>query len=1284
MSGDYFSRTPSLFYSYVDSDYKTFQCKVDQINDSAAPLPVLNSNNHSSANNYSEFDSDMPMKYESQTILHLLPNNPRHTHNHHRSPHQQNNHFQHGYCSSVLSNTNTPTTLIKLTTTAVTITTTSTSVSNSGRHATHESDENNFLDSSSSQINPHKFGRMNSSPQFDNSLNGHNHSSSEISPGNWCRHSPNKIINLPSSENWLVTSTPRSPSSGEHYVVGTASVVAGNKNISTTVTTTTNDVTPTATASNNHLLLSRSNHQLCVTNNSDCYDVNNTTDVDTKYFLPTSSHFVASCDVVDNTIKHDSVPATTSSSLIPYDCTFTDSKMLPNPFWSTTPYLISKHLGSNCSFPSIHESYPIQPTMTGYTNHPLNADYQHPQQHQQSTFSVNRRNNNENCGKLSKYMSSVEPTSYHHSGSSPGESSSDACPTLSNETMNYENELSSYESLHYLQSSFILNNRCTENNNNNTCNHEQNQHTSNCSSISCPVNFTYINSLPMPSTLTTITTLSTTAMSSPTTTVTIGRVSNEFLCKNELDSIRSCPHDSALTSSPLLSYNMNASLNSMIMKNAVDNMDHNLHDNDGGNADEDEEGEDDDNDGDENLKPNNSSDLSECDDDDDEDDADEVNPDDQTVNSNSKSKLKDELAKDMDSRKKSNSAGRRSEKPPYSYIALIAMAIKASPSKRCTLSEIYQYLHTQFPFFRGQYTGWKNSVRHNLSLNEVFIKLPKGMGRPGKGHYWTIDPAAEFMFQDGASRRRPRGFRRKCASAAAAAVAAAVAANISSSNNYAQMSHEGSLYNMTSSPFSTFNLGNMTHDILTKEMTQFLIPNSTNNRGTNYDNVNMAKFQTLSSEMSVPPNLNVSNILATSASCRSLELEEAGPSSSSSSTDSVFSVHTTTINGQAHRSTTPASVSFDNLLHTQSDHFGLKLSTSPMVNSVTNTSHLTECMPIRKAYTRELDRSPFNFISPSEQTRNNNIPVSQQLPPIYQTMMHKTLPGIQNSNPTVTSPLYKPTISDGYDSPMNMSNSIQHHEQMRTEFTSYYDREKDSHMNDSHSTLMKMNEHNIYDNSFNHLGQQSQGLLSGKKESNPLDQNNDLELRWYNERIYWSYNSSVKQHDLLSKKESNHVAAASNIVETSTYTNEEFSDAQINANTNNNITTHQSTDEHKRRRIEVFHDNENSMYTRVVLSPSSKCNSQMTDTKNIQDKQHIGLSKCDESNSVNYSLSPLDNELPIHIKELCLPASCTRVGGEHAKSEEILDPKEILEYSTPTDSMSTFITSPQSQKYNYM
>ncbi|KPP68216.1 forkhead box protein F1-like [Scleropages formosus] len=112
--------------------------------------------------------------------------------------------------------------------------------------------------------------------------------------------------------------------------------------------------------------------------------------------------------------------------------------------------------------------------------------------------------------------------------------------------------------------------------------------------------------------------------------------------------------------------------------------------------------------------------------------------------------------------KKSNAGVRRPEKPPYSYIALIVMAIQSSPSKRLTLSEIYQFLQSRFPFFRGSYQGWKNSVRHNLSLNECFIKLPKGLGRPGKGHYWTIDPASEFMFEEGSFRRRPRGFRRKC------------------------------------------------------------------------------------------------------------------------------------------------------------------------------------------------------------------------------------------------------------------------------------------------------------------------------------------------------------------------------------------------------------------------------------------------------------------------------------------------------------------------------------------
>jgi forkhead box protein F len=112
-----------------------------------------------------------------------------------------------------------------------------------------------------------------------------------------------------------------------------------------------------------------------------------------------------------------------------------------------------------------------------------------------------------------------------------------------------------------------------------------------------------------------------------------------------------------------------------------------------------------------------------------------------------------------------------------SYIALIVMAINSTPTKKMTLSEIYAFLQQSFPFFRSTYMGWKNSVRHNLSLNECFIKLPKAMGkfskkifyciykkkfffllgRAGKGHYWTIAPDSDCMFDDNCMRRRPRG-----------------------------------------------------------------------------------------------------------------------------------------------------------------------------------------------------------------------------------------------------------------------------------------------------------------------------------------------------------------------------------------------------------------------------------------------------------------------------------------------------------------------------------------------
>ena len=68
-------------------------------------------------------------------------------------------------------------------------------------------------------------------------------------------------------------------------------------------------------------------------------------------------------------------------------------------------------------------------------------------------------------------------------------------------------------------------------------------------------------------------------------------------------------------------------------------------------------------------------------------------------------------------------------KPPYSFSCLIFMAIEDSPQKKLPVKDIYSWILTHFPYFQHAPTGWKNSVRHNLSLNKCFKKVDKDRGQ---------------------------------------------------------------------------------------------------------------------------------------------------------------------------------------------------------------------------------------------------------------------------------------------------------------------------------------------------------------------------------------------------------------------------------------------------------------------------------------------------------------------------------------------------------------------------
>ncbi|EGD81601.1 forkhead box J3 [Salpingoeca rosetta] len=93
--------------------------------------------------------------------------------------------------------------------------------------------------------------------------------------------------------------------------------------------------------------------------------------------------------------------------------------------------------------------------------------------------------------------------------------------------------------------------------------------------------------------------------------------------------------------------------------------------------------------------------------------------------------------------------GSHLEKPPLSFPCIIGMAMLDSEERQLAVGDLYRNICARFPYFNTAKKGWKNSIRHNLSLNKFFLKVERASSDDGKGNLWGLKPdMVELMKRD--------------------------------------------------------------------------------------------------------------------------------------------------------------------------------------------------------------------------------------------------------------------------------------------------------------------------------------------------------------------------------------------------------------------------------------------------------------------------------------------------------------------------------------------------------